>query len=164
MQIQTVLFATFWNFFFLNIFALQLVESANAEPVDKEDRLYGDDNLLCGYLYAYTPDPWTTQVWKAQVHLYVVFLFNKYTVCPLCAYVESVDAKGWLKGTSASLDIGSWTGTLCILRDDCTMIMSKSESSQLPTSISLNDANFKYILDSEENSQCFYQKPETEKH
>ena len=37
MQIQTVLFATFWNFFFLNIFALQLVESANAEPVDKED-------------------------------------------------------------------------------------------------------------------------------
>ena len=57
MQIQTVLFATFWNFFFLYIYAMEFVESANAEPVDKEDRLYGDDNLLCGYLYAYTPDP-----------------------------------------------------------------------------------------------------------
>ena len=43
------------------------------------------------------------------------------------------------------------------------MTMSKSESSQLPTSISLNDANFKYIIDSKENSQCFYQKPEIDK-
>ena len=59
--------------------------------------------------------------------------------------------------------IGSRTGTLWILRDDCTMTVSKSESSQLPTGISLNDANFKYIPDSKENSQCFYQKPEIEK-
>ena len=57
----------------------------------------------------------------------------------------------------------SGTNLQWILRDDCTMTVSKSESSQLPTSISLNDANFKYIPDSKENSQCFYQKPEIEK-
>ena len=38
--IQVLLFGTFWNFFFLNSFYLQLGQSADAEPVDTEGQLY----------------------------------------------------------------------------------------------------------------------------
>lgn len=87
-------FCNFPDFFSLDIFAL---------PVDTEDRLYSDGSLLCGCLQAYTPDTWTTQVWKHR-STDVCFFKNKYTVGPVCAYVEAADAKGWLKGMSASLD------------------------------------------------------------
>ena len=33
-QIQVLLFGTFWNCLFLNIFNLQLVDSVNVEPMD----------------------------------------------------------------------------------------------------------------------------------
>ena len=33
---QVLLYGTFWNFFFSNIFHLQLVESTDAEPTDTE--------------------------------------------------------------------------------------------------------------------------------
>ena len=35
-QNQVLLFRTFWNFFFFNIFNAQLVESTDAEPADME--------------------------------------------------------------------------------------------------------------------------------
>ena len=34
---SSLLFETFWNFFFLNIFSLWLVDSAEVKPTDTED-------------------------------------------------------------------------------------------------------------------------------
>lgn len=163
MQVQTAPFSTFWTFSFLEYFCPAVGWACRCRYlwIQKTDCT----GMMIYRVVTFTLVHLTLWGLKSSGPLIRGFLKNKYTVGPLCAYVES-GYKGLTERDSSILgfqSIVSWTGTLWILRDDCTMTMSKSESSQLPTSISLNDANFKYIIDSKENSQCFYQKPEIDK-
>ena len=59
-------------------------------PVDTEDRLYRDGNLLCGYLYACTPN---TSRFEKHRPTYTWIFFNSTTLLHDLRLAESMDTE-----------------------------------------------------------------------